>query len=94
MAKLSTKQITGVVFFIVAIIVLFKVMATIIPEAQTASDELGDSDLCIAAGGNYNASGPTASIDCYNETPQDVNSSAVAYTAIPLSALFSSSGVI
>lgn len=98
MIKLKTasieKKAMPIILTLIIIVILFKAYAAIIPEAQTAGDSISDSEICSDGGGYYNLSGPIDGITCYNETPHNVNSSAVDVNYIPLSGIFSSTGVI
>jgi len=90
-AKLNQAMIGGVVFSIVALVVLFVVLSVLIPEAQTAGDTMNDSNRCDSVGCFYNSSAtPTCS---FNSTLQTTACGNNANT-IPLSSLFASSGVV
>lgn len=87
MGKLSPTIINTAIFGIVAIVVLFSVFATLMPEAQSAAAALNDSTRCTDAGGYYAAATGNCQVNATNTT-------AVAYTATPLSSIFGVNGVI
>jgi len=91
--KFGTNTLNTVVLGIVVLVVLFASYAAIIPEAQTAGDSMNESVLCAANACFYNAS---RTVDCTanNVTPWDVNNSCAKPSAIPLSGLFSGTGVV
>jgi len=90
-AKLNQGMLTAVVFSIVALVVLFVVLSTLIPEAQTAGDSMNDSNRCADVGCYYNGSAtPTCSLNATNQTLACGNS----VNAIPLSSLFGGQGVL
>ena len=65
--KISTGFVNTVILAIILITVLFQVYAEVIPEAQTASESMNNSQVCVAGGCYYNAS-----YGCqYNSTFQD-----------------------
>ena len=83
--KLTTKSINTAIIAIIVIVVMFKLYAALVPEAQGAGDELTDAGRCASAGGFWNVS------VCHEVG----NSSApVDYTAVPLGGLFSGSGIV
>lgn len=82
------KKIDSVVVVIITVVVLFLVFAGIVPEAQTAGASLGDAQICSESGGFFNTS-QTACLTNSSTTAQNF-----AFQAIPLSGLFSSSGVV
>ena len=88
-AKLNQTILNTALLGIVLLVVLFQIYANIIPDAQSAGDTMGDSARCSAAGGFYNISQNL----CLNgTTPADT--AVVSYSAIPLSGLFSGTGVV
>ena len=54
--KIGMNFVNTVVLTIILITVLFQVYAEVIPEAQTASSGMNDSQICVAASCAYNAS--------------------------------------
>ena len=54
--KIGMNFVNTVVLTIILITVLFQVYAEVIPEAQTASSSMNDSQICVAASCAYNAS--------------------------------------
>lgn len=54
-AKIGTSMINTAILGIVLLVVLFKLYATLVPEAQTAGDELNASDVPL--GGLFSGSG-------------------------------------
>ena len=89
--KLNFNILNSAVLVIVILVVLFSAYAAIIPEAQTGGDSLGDSEVCAASSCTYNASGSPSTCQWNttntSECPND-------YDYIPLSSLFSSTGVV
>ena len=89
--KLNFNILNSAVLVIVILVVLFSAYAAIVPEAQTAGDSMGDSDVCTAAACTYNASGSPSTCQWNttntSECPND-------YDYIPLSGLFSGTGVV
>lgn len=55
MAKISTGMITQAIMAIVLLVVLFKLYAVLVPEAQAAGDELNDSGVPL--GGLFTGNG-------------------------------------
>lgn len=85
---------------LVGIVVLFKIVGGVIPEAQPSADvlaqsgtELTDSTVCASVGCFWNA---TRSVDCTktNVTALDTTVCANTRKAIPLGSLFGRSGVM
>lgn len=88
-AQMTTKLVTSVIIGIIILVVILQVYSVIVPEAQAAGDGLGDAERCSVAGGFFN----TSQSACLNgTTPADTLS--VNFTAVPLSSLFSSTGVV
>ena len=86
--KISTQMVNTAILSIVILVVLFKVYAELVPEAQTAGNELNDTYRCeTTAGGYWNGTTPGCQVN-------STNSTALGYTAIPLGGLFSSSGLV
>lgn len=85
--KLTTATINTSIIAMVIIVVLFKLYAVLVPEAQTAGNELSDASFCGDAGGYYNTTTLVCQTSAVNVTP-------VSYTGIPLSGLFSGSGLV
>ena len=83
------KKIDSVVVVIITVVVLFLVFAGIVPEAQSAGATLGDAQTCSNSGGFFN----TSQSACLNGTGV-ADTGVVAFDSIPLSGLFSSSGII
>lgn len=78
-----------ITILIVTIIVLFSLFNALVPEAQSAGTQLGDAQTCGDAGGFFNA---TQGL-CLNGTnPADI--ALVSFSSIPLSGLFSASGIV
>lgn len=47
--QLNTNYITGAVLALVAVVVLFKLLASLIPEAESAGDTLNESGVPLGA---------------------------------------------
>jgi len=77
------------VSFVIGIAVVFFIGAAIIPEAQTAGDDLGDSARCSSSGGFFN----TSQSLCLNGT-SPADTAQVSFKAIPLSSLFAAGGIV
>ena len=87
--QITQKIFLGIVISIIVVVVFLQVYESIVPTAQAAGDSLGDSDICSASGGFFNASQSL----CLNGTnPEDT--ARIAFEAIPLSGLFSGDGVV
>lgn len=83
------KRINAILLVIISVIILFSIFDALVPEAQSAGTQLGDAQRCSDGGGFFN----TSQSACLNGTnPGDTG--VVAFSAIPISTLFSSSGVI
>lgn len=77
---------------IVGAIVLFLVMASLMPEVQTAGDSMNATNTCTAQGGYWNHTG-TSTYECQNESGYP-GTRLDGYTgSLPLASLFGSSGV-
>jgi hypothetical protein len=89
--ELKSKIIAGATI-VLGVIIVFSVLASMMPVAQTSGDSLSDSSLCSAAGCFYNS---TRSNSCSisNVTGSDLTRCATA-TSVPLSGLFSGTGII
>lgn len=88
--KLNSNIITAAVSTIVVLIVLFTAYSTIVPTAGTAGDDLGDEARCGDVGCFYNSS---ATETCSLNSTEQTTACGSNYQ-VPLSGLFSSSGVI
>ena len=92
--KFDLKFMEAVVTGLVVLIILFTAYSVIVPEAQSAGNSFNASEQCITAGCFYNATNSTngfCGTDGLGETACDVSS---ANTPIPLSGLFSGTGVV
>lgn len=87
-AQINAK-INAVIGAIITVVVLFTLFSNLVPEAQTAGNQLGDSQRCSDAGGNFNT---TQSL-CLNGT-NPADTAQVSFQSIPVSTLFGSSGVV
>lgn len=85
---LTEKTIGIAVTAIVLLVVLFQLYATLVPEAQAAGNSLGDAASCGNAGGFFNTS-QTACLT--NSSPTGTT---ISFSTIPLSGLFSGTGVV
>jgi len=92
MAGLNNKAVNTFIVAIVTVIVLFAAYTAIYPTAAEAGDAMNDSNQCSDASCFYNAS---RSIACTanNVTAGDTASCTTA-NSIPLSGLFSGTGVL
>ena len=84
---LTSKILTSFVIGIIVLIVLFSAYAAILPDAQSAGDSLGDAQRCSDATGFFNI---TQDACLTNSSPTGTSQS---FAAIPLSSLFSGTGV-
>ena len=82
-------KLTTIVVIIITIVVLFQIFSSLVPEAQSAGTELGDAQRCTDGGGFFNS---TQAL-CLNGT-NPADTALVNFDAIPISSLFSSSGVV
>lgn len=83
------KRIEPAIVVIISVVVLFLVFSSLVPEAQTAGDSLGDAQACSTAGGFFN----TSQSACLNGTGI-ADTGVVGFEGIPLSGIFSGSGII
>lgn len=83
------KKIEVVVIIILTIVVLFEIFTGLIPEVQSAGDELGDANRCSDAGGSFNV---TQALCLNGTSPADT--AQVSFDAIPISSIFSGTGII
>ena len=92
------KKIEVVVIIIISIVVLFQIFAGIVPEAQSAGETMSDEAVCNNAGCFFNETTETGSelLGCRINSSIEGNATAcnVALQNIPLSGLFSSSGIV
>ncbi len=92
------KKIEVVVIIIISIVVLFQIFAGIVPEAQSAGDTMNSSNRCEAVGCFFNTTTAEESGfegDCGNNASSArIGCSDPLGDGIPLSALFSSSGIL
>jgi hypothetical protein len=86
--KLTRQTLVSGAILLILVVILFSVYATLVPEAQSAGDELGDASMCAGDGGYWN----TTLDGCY--TNASVSAIAYDFDGVPLSGLFSSSGLI
>ena len=86
---INTAFVNKAIITILVIVLLFSIYSAIIPEAQTAGDEMNDSNRCTDVGCYYNITDPYCHVNTTNATVCQ----APAYS-IPLSGLFSSSGIV
>ncbi len=91
--KITTKHINTAIIGLLVLVVLFKVLAAVVPLAQAEGDALGDQGQCESLGCFYNAS---VASECLVSEPLQNETCAGDYNAakIPLSSLFSGSGVV
>jgi len=96
-AKLSGNVVQTIILGLVVLVVLFNIYATIMPEAESAGDELGDAARCIEVGCAYNAtdtwleSGYACAV---NSSPEGNATACGSSYEVPLSGLFASGGII
>ena len=81
-------KLTSIVVVIITVVVLFQIFASLVPEAQSAGTELSDATRCADAGRFFNVS-QTACL-----TNSSLEGIVVSFDAIPISSIFSSSGVV
>ena len=95
--KINQKMINGAILFILVLVVLFKVLASTIPLAQDEATLLGDESRCESAlGCYYNTTNAKDGGECSLSEVLQNESCVGDYedAKIPLSSLFSSSGVV
>lgn len=88
-AVITSGILTTAVLGIVLLVVLLNVYSSIVPEAQASGDSLGNAAVCSDAGGFFNS---TQGL-CLNGT-NPADTATVNFAAIPLSGLFSGTGVV
>lgn len=93
MGKLNGKMVTGIVMTIIVIIILFNAFATLVPEAQTAGNDLNASNRCEAVGCFYNASVESIA-PCRNGSGDYNSTRCETSSAIPFGGLFSGGGIV
>jgi len=91
--KLSSSTVNTAILAIILLVVLFQVYASLVPTAQTAGDSLNASNQCVQAGCVYDGTGASAAA-CINGSGVGNVSCAQTTTTIPLSGLFSGTGVV
>ncbi|MAH51507.1 hypothetical protein CMI37_37170 [Candidatus Pacearchaeota archaeon] len=82
------KKINSIILIILSVVILFQIFTALVPEAQSAGEQLGDAERCSVGGGFYNTS-QTACLT--NSSPEGTNQ---IYSPIPVSSLFGNSGVV
>ncbi len=91
-AQMGTK-INNVVGIVIFIIVIFQVFGSLVPEAQSAGEQLNASNRCAEIGCFF-GDGINGTQDvCFNDNSDEQVNCAVN-NVIPLSSLFSSRGVV
>lgn len=88
-AQQFRQRINVIVGIIITIVVLFSLFQTLVPEAQSAGNQLSDATRCSDAGGFLNA---TQAL-CLNGSNQE-DTTVVAFSAIPIASIFSGTGVV
>ena len=91
---LKSNILNTAILGIILLVVLFQCYAAIMPTSQAAGNSMNDTARCNAAGGTYCANLTTPycySVATCNST---VGNPTVAYNQIPLSSLFSGTGVL
>jgi len=95
--KLNVKVLNTAILVIVLVVVLFQVFAGIVPEAQSAGDEMNNSNRCADVGCAWNTSSTWLEFgaSCAINSSPEGNATACphAYT-VPLQGLFSGKGVV
>ena len=86
---LNEKKVNVLVIGIVVVLVLFSLYASLVPSAQAQGDAMNDSNRCATVGCYYNSTAPLCQV---NST--STNACTVSNQTIPLSGLFSSSGIV
>src|SRR4030067_2799092 len=87
---IGTDSIRTAIIAIVMLVVMFKLYASLVPEAMGAGDELTDTARCSAVGCFWN---DTRTIDCTQHNYTIGDDGTCANYQIPLGGLFSGSGV-
>ena len=90
-AKLNTGLVTSARVGIVMLVVLFSALAGVLPSAQDAGDSLNETSRCVAEGGYWNVT--TADVECRTNSTAN-ETTLVEYSPVPLSGLFSGTGLI
>jgi len=92
---INNKIVSGAILGLVLIVILFQVYAAVVPTAQEQGDAIGDESICEGASCFYNSS-RTIACTANNETGDDTDvcADSAAANGIPLSGLFSGSGVV
>ena len=89
--KLSSQMVNTAILGIAILVVLFKLYAELVPEAGAVGDEMGDAEGCVTRGGGiWNSS----DVNCRLSTVDNATVIAPETYEIPLSGLFSSSGLV
>ena len=83
--QITGKTISTVVIGIIILTVILASYSSIVPEAQSSGDTLGDAQRCVDAGGSFDANDRCSSNG-------SVEGTQVSFSAIPLSGLFSGTG--
>lgn len=87
-----SKGLATAITAIILLVVVLYIYAGIIPTATAAGASMNDTARCVSAGGAYCTNLTTPY--CYDACRAVGDSTAVAYSRIPLSGLFNTSGVI
>ena len=87
--KLSTGMVNTAILAIVLLVVLFRLYAQLVPEAQSAGDDLNASNYCIDQGCYYNTSGANTCGEVANGSEPCDSGGTLAFGG-----LFSSDGVV
>jgi ABC-type dipeptide/oligopeptide/nickel transport system permease subunit len=92
MANMDKTLMLGISVLVI-IVVMMSLGSTLIPEVQSAGDELNDSNRCTEAGCYYNSSNTDA--ECtQNATGGGTTACGESAQTMPLGGLFSSDGIV
>lgn len=84
---MNIKTISGLIFLLVAVIIIINVSAVIVPDIGDAGDGMNDTNRCTDAGGVYNTSNDPICHTAAN------TSAAVGFISLPINSAFGSNGL-
>ena len=91
---INTSFINKAIITILVVVLLFSIYSAIIPEAQTGGDEMGDAYLCTELGACILNATANETYPCRLTANQSLNCTGGQVTSIPLSGLFSGTGMM
>lgn len=84
--------ITALIVGLVALVIAFNVLSSLLPEVQDAGDQLNKTNRCEAEGCYFNASANSTAFECI--TGVDDQTVCSDYKTVPLSGLLGTGGIV